>query len=460
MSTTLPNSPMVLDSTAQAILATQQSMVTQLQGIIRALGGGGGDLIMPPEYDPELEDYNKGYYVGQYVTYNDSLYKCNTTIYVSSGEPAGAFDSTKWDEITDLFTEFFQSKPGKTPSIRYTGEIYNDYIGNTADAPYAHAEGLRTIAANCAHSEGIDTQANGSYCHSEGSGSVSGGPNGYSTAAHAEGSYTKASGNNSHAEGYYTESSGSSSHAEGQNTLASSYSAHAEGYNTQATASYAHAEGYYCVASGGTSHADGYQSQATNYYAHASGYSCRATEYHSRALGYQSEATAYAAIADGVECKANKDYSHAIGYRCQTESTYETAIGRYNESYDDGSGYGWYMDSNTYEVGSIVRRYTDPYSDFNIYQCNTAIETPEAWDATHWTIIGQWHETNDTLIFSVGKGDSDNNRSNAIEVFKDGRVKINGHEAIAIDPPSTDGTYKLRCVVSSGVPTYSWVADV
>ena len=26
------------------------------------------------------------------------------------------------------------------------------------------------------------------------------------------------------------------------------------------------------------------------------------------------------------------------------------------------------------------------------------------------------------------------------------------------DAPSTDGTYILQCVVSSGVPTYSWIS--
>ena len=65
----LPNSPMMLDSTGQA-------MVQKLQGIINAIGGGGGgSMPLPPEYDPELEDPTKGYFVGQYVTYNDSLYK-------------------------------------------------------------------------------------------------------------------------------------------------------------------------------------------------------------------------------------------------------------------------------------------------------------------------------------------------------------------------------------------------
>ena len=31
--------------------------------------------------------------------------------------------------------------------------------------------------------------------------------------------------------------------------------------------------------------------------------------------------------------------------------------------------------------------------------------------------------------------------------------------SVVISPPSANGTYKLKCTVSSGTPTYSWVAD-
>ena len=99
----LPNSPMMLDSTGQTI-------VQKLQGIIDALGGGGGTMAMPPEYDPDLEDFSVGYFEDQYVTYDSKLYKCIQQIYVDTGSPAGPFDSSKWVEITDLFNEFFQLK--------------------------------------------------------------------------------------------------------------------------------------------------------------------------------------------------------------------------------------------------------------------------------------------------------------------------------------------------------------
>ena len=450
MSTTVPSSPMMLDSTGQA-------MVQKLQGIINAIGGGGGgSMPMPPEYDPELEDYNKGYYQGQYVIYEDSIYKCNTAIYVSSGNPAGAFDSSKWDEITDLFSEFFQSKPGKITSIRNTGEIFNDYYNNVADAPYSHAEGEHTQASLAAHSEGYYTNAAGGYSHAEGYEAETGSS---STGAHAEGYQTHANGNYSHTEGNHTTASSSNSHAEGSYTTASNYDAHAEGSHTTASGYQSHAEGDTTVASGNCSHAEGYHSQATNYYSVASGYYCTASGYYSRALGYYSEAQRYGAIADGYNCIASGDYSHALGYYCKTTSPYESAFGKYNQSYTTGGEYQWYSDTSTYEVNDVVKHSADPV-DYNVYKCITAITTPEAWDPTHWTVIGRYYPSEESLIFSVGNGADNSSRSNAIEVFKNGSVKIKGQEALALDPPSADGTYKLRCTVSSGVVTYAWVADV
>ena len=84
-------------------------------------------------------------------------------------------------------------------------------------------------------------------------------------------------------------------------------------------------------------------------------------------------------------------------------------------------------------------------------------------DMNDWEIVGEYiTNSDDTLLFSIGNGTSSSEqyRSNAFEIFKDGRTKINGQTALALDPPTTDGTYKLQCTVSSGVVTYAWVADV
>lgn len=66
------------------------------------------------------------------------------------------------------------------------GEIFNDYVYNTASGSYSHAEGRHTTASgSCSHAEGYGTTASGNF-------------------SHAEGDSTTASGNHSHAAGVYT----------------------------------------------------------------------------------------------------------------------------------------------------------------------------------------------------------------------------------------------------------------
>ena len=459
MSTTLPNSPMMLDSTGRSI-------VQKLQGIIDALGGGGGgDMVMPPEYDPTLEDSSKGYFRGQYVTYNDSLYKCKEFIYVTEGTPAGPFDDTKWDEITDLFDEFFQLKPGVISDLRNGNEIFNDYINNTTTGQFSHAEGLRTTASNTSHAEGMDTTTTGSYCHAEGGSTNAGGPSGNS-GCHAEGYNTQATGYCSHSEGNATIASGNYSHSEGSNTQAKSYSCHSEGYYTEANAGYSHAEGYYCktYSDATYSHAEGYQSETKGSYSHAEMYQGRAYGYCSKASGMQCTANGSNSEASGYNSVADGTYSKANGYYCNAGSMYEHAVGRYNKTYPDGGGLNNYYEGYNYRYEEKVKIYDDPNGP-KIYQCtnyNGVTNAPATMDMNDWTIVGEYiTNSNDTLLFSVGNGTSSSEeyRSNAFEIYKDGRTKINGQTAIALDPPAADGTYTLKCTVINGTVTYSWVAD-
>lgn len=422
-----------------------QDIVNWINNFVPPASGG----PTPPDYDPDLEDYTVGYYVGQYVTYDDTIYRCNTSISVSSGSPAGPFDDTKWDEVTDSFSEFYQLKPGKSNDVRNYNEKFN-YPGNT-------------VGGYCSHAEGQACQANGSACHAEGSGTNAGGSN-YQSYCHAEGSGTIASGYCSHAEGSSTQAKSSYAHSEGYGTVAGdqngyAYAPHAEGYYTEASGSYSHAEGYETKAVGNYSHSEGYYTQANESYSKSEGMNTRANGYCSKASGMYCQANGSNSEASGYNSFAEKSYSKADGYYCKAESQYEHAVGIYNKTYPDGNGINNYMDYRTYEVGDKCKIYNDPDGNI-IYRCITAVETPESFDPTKWTVDGQYYNDNDTLIFEVGCGQYESNRSNAIEVFKDGRVKINGHDAIAIDPPATDGTYKLRCTVNSGVVTYSWVADV
>lgn len=124
-----------------------------------------------------------------------------------------------------------------------------------ANENYAHAEGRQTKAAYAGHSEGRITNARGMYGHAENFRTIAG------NSAHAEGSYRVALGQHSHAEGLGKKNTamkdqyggnpadetigalGDASHVEGIETTAIGEGAHAEGYNTIAPNDYSHASG-------------------------------------------------------------------------------------------------------------------------------------------------------------------------------------------------------------------------
>ena len=65
-------------------------------------------------------------------------------------------------------------------------------------------------------------------------------------------------------------------------------------------------------------------------------------------------------------------------------------------------------------------------------------------------------DTSRQYAFIVGNGSNNTNRSNALTVDWNGNLVCNNIPA----PPAGDGTYNLQCTISSGVATYSWVAQV
>lgn len=336
--------PMLLDSTGQAI-------VLKLDGIKTAIenggGGGGGSApsyVLVKAYDTTIKRHGQyqwqSYCVGDYCLYNNTAYRCISD--VSYADPTSSFDSSKWEEITDIPSEI-STKPGKRDPIT-KAEVFNDYANNQATGEYSHVEGR-----SC--------QARNSYTH-------------------AEGNYTEATGTGSHAEGYYSKATGQASHAGG------------------------------------------------NY------------------------------------CEANGQNSFAHGNYVTANGTNEFAVGTCNVEYISNSDFSYFNSGYYYYTGDkvIVGDWLIP-NQKNIYQANTDI-SPGPFDATQWDVIGQYTPDNEIPLFSVGNGAGYSSRSNAFEVLKDGTAKLGGQHLIAIDPPTTDGTYKLRCTVSSGVATYSWVADV
>ena len=130
---------------------------------------------------------------------------------------------------------------------------HTEGAGNTASGLNSHAEGGSTLAyGEGSHAEGGSTQARGAQSHAEGYSTKALGDR-----SHAEGYSNTSSGNYSHSEGQGVTASGTQSHAEGLTTEASGVQSHAEGRNTKAKTNYTHAEGFGTVAALAGQHAQG-----------------------------------------------------------------------------------------------------------------------------------------------------------------------------------------------------------
>ena len=356
MSTYIPNSPALLDSTGQVI-------VQKLQGIINALGGGGTVII--EEYDSSVlrypntnEDAGLTYKVGDYCSYNNSIYFCNTAITWNSTTPP-AFDSTKWYDATDDIVKELSKKPGLVfmntgasggfpEFIDLFGAIGSHIIYNGGHS-YTHVEGYgnklgvqndSSKSAQNAHAEGSGNTAAGYAAHVEGEQCKVTGRD-----SHAEGNRTEANGQYCHAEGYYSIANGDYCHAEGNSAYAYGDYCHAEGYNTYAYGNYAHVEGY-ANYSGESSSPKSYYNGA---YGHVEGYSNRNYGQYCHAEGY----------CNYVGVSGNTKYSsHVEGQYCNNQGNYSHVEGNYNYNYGDynhvegSSNYSVYGSYNHVEGGS------------------------------------------------------------------------------------------------------------
>ena len=131
-----------------------------------------------------------------------------------------------WEQDTDTADDYIKNKPSIKSGTGEYSIIEGDLESNTASGDCSHAEGLNTIASN--------------------------------VQSHAEGSDTTSSGDSSHAEGYNTTASGDKSHAEGDSTTASGFRAHSEGLSSIAYGNSSHSEGSTTLSYGSASHAEGF----------------------------------------------------------------------------------------------------------------------------------------------------------------------------------------------------------
>ena len=250
---------------------------------------------------PVVVEGNSFYITTEVGTYTNFKNSGNTTITVNQLGILTSTNGTAWN-FTPIFIGV--SKGG--------GEVFNDYVNNTAGGVNSHAEGQETKAVgDYSHAEGFQTHANKNNSHAEGRITVADGG-----ASHAEGGETQAAGDYSHAEGYSTRATKSNSHAEGYQSGAFGVNSHAEGLRTNASGVNSHAEGQETESVGVNSHAEGFKTHANNNNSHAEG---RITV-----------ADGNASHAEGGETQASGDYSHAEGQGTVTKEVGGHVAGKYN----------------------------------------------------------------------------------------------------------------------------------
>lgn len=274
----------------------------------------------------------------------------------------------------------------------YAGATIEGY-DNTNEGAYAHAEGQDNTIASTAQAS-----------HVEGYYNTVSGQNG-----HAEGQRNQASNTNAHAEGYYTVASGEASHAEGgieiigtdryPNTASGKYS-HAEGGGNTASGNYSHVEGRRNLASAYTAHAEGASTTANNDSAHAEGEHTLSSSTASHAEGSHSTASGVGAHSEG-SYYTDFDTGNIVGNTASAEGSHAEGIGTSaSGTASHSEGYGTSASGNYSHAsgGSTTAGYA--------YQ----------------TVVGKINDNKSSTLFEVGNGTGANARSNAFEVYSDGKI--------------------------------------
>lgn len=315
----------------------------------------------------------------------------------------------------------------RTQALGESSHAENGYT--TASGFYSHAEGESTIASgDNSHAEGNKSKSVGKNSHAEGYGGLSEGEN-----SHSEGQATQAIGKNSHAEGQATQARGKNSHAEGESTTAYSNFSHAEGNGTTASGEASHAEGISTKATASWSHAEGGNTKATGIYAHSEGEGTAADGPRSHAEGCNTQATAFAAHAEGHDTIASGDESHAEGNatKASGKNAHAEGYGTLTEgenAHAEGASTSA-SGKNTHAEGynSVAEGYTSHAEGFGTLakgNFSHAGGDHTIASAKSQTAIGQYNATNDEALFIVGNGSSEDARSNAFAVNKDGSACV------------------------------------
>lgn len=291
----------------------------------------------------------------------------------------------------------------------------------------AEASGYRAVAL------GTETKAMGDFSLALGFKGMASG-----TMATAMGNETQATGNTTMAWGAFTKAVGDRSTSWGTETSATGTSATAWGSQTTASASGATAWGVGSIASGINSVAWGNATSAINANSASWGNNTQASGQNSTAFGSNTVASGLNSVVWGAGNSSTASYSSAWGQNNQAKGTLSTAWGIDTEA-SGGQSTAWGL--NTLAAGT--RSTAWGYETV----AHSANETVLGHFSTLYIPFSQVNINGSDRLFVVGNGSSDNNRSNALTLLKNGKISIGNTN------PAATLHVKHNVLISGAQPT-------
>ena len=249
-----------------------------------------------------------------------------------------------------------------------------------------------TASGQAAIASGYATKATGDFSFAGGDRSESAG-----AGSIALGNQAKASGISSFATGYMTQAVGKSSTAIGNQTKALADGAFAAGFGTQAKGINSIALGNVSFAEGGNSFAVGNGAKASGEVSFAFGNAAQSTGQAAVSFGTTTVASGIGSFATGMGNRAEGNFSFVSGSASKSEGNLSTAMGQNTyaaKNFGVAIGHGTFSNS---ESSAAMGKYNVGYED---------------------------------SIFEIGIGTNDGTRKNALTVYKNGDISINGNLSI------------------------------
>jgi hypothetical protein len=296
-------------------------------------------------------------------------------------------------------------------SGNYYINLVPDYDDYTLCVPRKPLNGIVEVCKT-AFSSGCENVSAGAYGEATGKRNIVVGAYG-----HAEGSSNLA-GYSAHAEGQDCEAPAKYSHAQNKETKATGYASTAMGKKTVASGECSTATNIECAAEGEGATAEGCRTKAKMKYSHTEGMDTETNidtiplADSAHAEGRSTKATNYGSHAEGGWTVASGEYSHAQNYQTIASGTRATAMGH-----------------NTIASGSRAVAEGDA-TEASGYCSHSAGLGTKAKGRTQF-VVGEYNKDNSNALFIVGNGTSDANRSNALEVLRDGTLNFSNRMAIA-----------------------------